>query len=126
MQLLNDMPGWLNGMLGQAAGVAVTYTRGATAIDITAASGQATVGRTAFASNRTGGARIEWGDRDYFIAAAAIAALGEPAEGDKVTETINGVECVFKVLLPNTGEPAWRWSDGETRTTYRLHVKQVG
>lgn len=126
MGLLNDAPAWLNGVLGQAAGVAVAYRRGATEIDITAESGQAWIGRTGFTSNREGAGvgRIEWGDRDYLLLPAAIATLGEPKEGDRIAETVNGVGCVFEIMRPDTGEPAWRWSDAQ-RTRLRLHVKQV-
>lgn len=124
MGLLNDADGWLNGMLGVAAGIAISYTRGATTIPITAESGSAWVGRIAFSSNREGMARIEWGDRDYLLLASAIASFGEPAEGDRIAETVNGVSCVYEVMRPDTGDPAWRWSDVE-QTVLRLHVKQV-
>lgn len=124
MGLLNDASPWLNGMLGQAAGIAASYVRGAMSTAITAESGSLTVGRTAFTSNREGMARIEWGDRDYLLLASAIVALGEPQEGDRLTEVVNGIQCVFELMRPDTGEPAWRWSDVE-QTMYRLHVKQV-
>lgn len=125
MGLLNRAESWLNTKLGQAAGVAITYSRGAESVSITADSGYCWVGRTGFSSNRVGGARFEWGDRDYMILPAAIAAkFGEPQDGDRITETVNGVVCVFDVLRPDTGEPAWRWSD-PARTRMRLHVKQV-
>ena len=124
MGLLQRGESFLNSKLGQAAAVAITYARGATEIDITEADEQAWIGRTAFSSSRVDGPRIEWGDRDYLIAVAALSDLGEPAEGDLITETINGTACEFKVLRPDTGEPAWRFSD-PTRTRYRVHVKQV-
>lgn len=120
MGLLDRGPAMLNRALGVAAGASVTYTRGATSLPLTAE-----VGRTVFRSAAAaGGVRLEWGDRDYVIPAAALT-LGEPAEGDRVAETVNGVACVFEVQRPDTGEPAWRFSD-PTRTAYRLHVKQVG
>lgn len=110
---------WLPGMLQQAAGVGpVTYRRGAESITL-----EPWIGRTLFGSNAHNAARVEWGDRDYLIRVEELT-LGEPQEGDRLLETINGVECVFRVAPPNTGEPAWRWSDA-TRAMYRLHVRQV-
>ncbi len=102
------------------SGNAIRYTRGAVSVDLT---GKAWVGRTVFASNLDGGARVEWGDRDYLIPVADLA-MGSPQMGDRVTETIGGVDVVFEVQTPDTGEPAERFSD-QGRTVYRVHTKQV-
>lgn len=110
---------WLPAMEQSAAGVSVTYTRGATSITLTAV-----VGRTVFASNAEGGPRIEFGDRDYLVAVAALT-LGTPTLGDRITETIDGAVVTFEAQTPDTGEPCWRYSDPE-RTTYRIHCKRVG
>lgn len=122
---LLDNAQWLSDMLGSTDGVALTYTRGATVITITAASGYATVGREEVSSDRDRGTRKEWRDRDYLIQVAALTELGEPAEGDLITETINGTVRKFKVMRPDTGDKAWRYSDTE-ELTYRLHTKRVG
>lgn len=124
MGLLHRGTAMLNRCMGVAGGVTVTYTRAAdpgNPVTIAAESGRAWVGRTAFASNAQDKARLVWGDRDYLILASALPA--EPAEGDRIAETVSGVACVFEVLEPDTGEPAWRWAD-EGRTVYRLHVKE--
>ena len=116
---------WLPDQLQAAMGVGpVTYTRvGGGTLTL-----EPWVGRTLFAANReAGGASVTWGDRDYLVRREELAAGGaefEPAEGDRLAETIGGVACTFEVMRPDTGEPAWRWSDAG-RTTYRLHVKQV-
>ena len=123
MGLLNSAA-WLNRMLGTAAGVAITYTRGATTLTITEASGDATVGREQSTSEREGGPRKEWFDRDYLIRVSALTTLGEPQEGDLIAETINGVERAYKIMRPSNGERAWRFSDTE-ETCYRLHTKRV-
>jgi hypothetical protein len=109
---------WLPAAVQAAAGVSVTYARGVTSLAITAV-----VGRTAFASNQMGGPRIEWGDRDYLITVEDLT-IGEPAIGDRVTEVIDGTSIVFELVTPDTGEPAWRYSDPQ-RTVYRLHMKRV-
>lgn len=124
MGLLQRGQQMLNRRMGQAGGVTITYARGLTEVAILDEDGAAWVGRTAFASTQQGAARVEWGDRDYLILASALAALGEPQEGDRVTETIEGVETTFEVMTPGTGEPCWRYSD-PTRTVVRLHVKRV-
>lgn len=120
MGLLDRGMAMLNRRLGQAAGTAVTYTRGATVVPLD----DALVGRTAFVSNQQNAARVEWGDRDYLIPVASLVALGEPADGDRIGETVNGTALVFEVMTPSTGEPAWRYSDA-TRTVFRVHTKQV-
>ncbi len=106
-----------------AAGVSVTYTRGVTSAALTP-----WVGRTLFARQPTdpGGAAAVWGDRDYLLAVADLAAAGfaAPQKGDRLTETIAGTPVTFEVTTPDTGEPAWRYAD-QTRAIYRLHVKRV-
>jgi len=109
---------WLGTQAANAAGVSVTYVRGATELSLTAI-----VGRTVFSSINEGGPRVEFGDRDYLIEAADLT-LGEPAIGDRIKETIDGVLTMFEVMTPNTGEPAYRWSDA-AHTRWRIHVKKV-
>lgn len=127
MPFLQDGLAWLNEQMGQAAGVAITYRRGVDFLSFTADANAAWVGQTRFASNQMDGPRVEFGERDYLIVASFLANLGwfdEPREGDRIEETINGETVVFEIALPDTGEPAWRWSDpGQTR--YRIHVKKV-
>lgn len=123
MRLLNNAS-WLNSMLGKAGAVAITYTRAATTITITEASEDATVGREQSTSEREGGPRKEWFDRDYLIRVAALSELGEPQEGDLIAETINGTERLYKIMRPQTGERAWKYSDTEDHC-YRVHTKRV-
>lgn len=103
----------------QAGGLAVTYTRGAQSVSLTA-----WLGRTQFA--RLGGpgaqgAAVEWGDRDYLFATADLR-LGEPEVGDRLTEAGSGL--VYEVCTPDTGEPGWRYSD-PSRTVIRVHTRRV-
>lgn len=117
---------WLPAQMEAAAGVGpVTYTRARTLHVVTLSPW---VGRTLFATSReAGGASVAWGDRDYLVPRDQLRVGGvefEPDDGDRLVEVIGGVACTFEVMKPDTGEPAWRWSDtGET--TYRLHVKKV-
>ncbi len=123
MGLLNNAA-WLNRMLGTAGGVAISYTRGATTITITAASGDATVGREQARVDQGQGFAREWFDRDYLIRVEALADLGEPQAGDLIAEMVNGNVRKYKVLRPDAGEKPWRFSDTE-ETCYRLHTKRV-
>lgn len=122
MKLFDKLRTWLPAQTQAIAGVTVTYTRGATSTSLTA-----TFGRTAFSvgAEAQGAARLIWGDRDYFLIAAAMASLGVPRHGDRIAETIDDVAVVFEVQEPPTGEPCWRWA-GEDRYEYRVHVKRVG
>jgi hypothetical protein len=87
------------------------------------------LGRTLFSRQpaEPGGAAAVWGDRDYLIAVADLAAAGFaglPATGDRIAETIAGAVVVFEVMVPETSEPESRYSDA-TRTVFRVHTKRV-
>ena len=119
MGLLSRGNSFLARAVGTKNGVTVTYTRGATSVAVTDA-----VPGNSFAAAvqpQQVPARVEVQDRDYLIPAAAIAALGEPAVGDRIAEPGVGT---FEVVR-RAGEPAWRWSDAE-RTLYRIRTKPVG
>lgn len=117
--LFSKARNWIRQQLERAAGVSVTYVRtGQSPIAMTAV-----VGRTVFASNMVNQAQVEFGDRDYLIKATDLT-LGEPQIGDRIHETIDGEQRIYEIMTPNTGEPAWRWSDPQ-HTVYRLHVKVV-
>jgi hypothetical protein len=63
--------------------------------------------------------------RDYLIDVKDYIIDGEvtdPQPDDQIDETIGGLVVTFQVL-PNSGEPN-RYSD-MTRTTWRLHTKEV-
>ena len=118
MNLFANARSWIGSSVAAAAGVSISYTRGATTLSLTAI-----VGRTVFRSNNDQGAVIQFGDRDYLIEATALT-FGEPALGDRIAEVIDGATSTFEVITPDTGEPAWRWSD-PSHTRWRIHVKQV-
>ena len=93
-------------------------------VDLT---GMAWVGRTVYRSNIEGNASVEYGDRDYLIPAEALILGGvqvEPVRGNIFTETLEGVSETYKIISPEDGDPAWRWSDPQ-HTIYRVHCKQV-
>lgn len=105
----------------------VTYRRasGGADIDIT---GLCWRGDTIYRKNPLeGGPAVVFGDRDYLIPVADLAAGGvpfEPARGDRITETTPaGVAVTFEVLPP-FGEPEYRYQDAG-RTLWLIHVQQV-
>lgn len=116
--LFQKASSWLPAQAQRAAGETVTYTRGAESITITAV-----LGRTVFAQNQEGAARIIWGDGDFLILAADLT-LGTPRVGDRIAVTLGGESATFEVQDPATSEPACRWSDVE-RTEYRIHTKWI-
>ena len=62
--------------------------------------------------------RVDSTDRDYLFLATDLA-MGEPEEGDRITDGSETFE-----VKPVQGNPAWRWSD-ESRLIRRVHTKQV-
>ncbi|MGL5097506.1 MAG: hypothetical protein ACRDD1_18105 [Planctomycetia bacterium] len=70
-------------------------------------------------------ARIEYGERWYQIRLSDFADAGftEPRVGDRITETLAGVQRVFEVAKSDT-EAAWKWLD-ELRTAIQVRTKAV-
>jgi|GEM_PF-3134679 len=124
MGILNRAAGFLNTKLGKAGGVAISYVRGSTTIEIAEADGLVWLGDARFGVTTDGGPRVVHGERQYLIVAGAIGSLNEPEEGDRIVETINGTEYTFEVMQPGTGDPAVRWSD-PSRSRWRVNVKRV-
>lgn len=106
----------------QTNGLAVTYTRGAQSVSITA-----WTGNTLFARNvKDPGAPVVWGEGDVLFAAADLVIDGEnltPQKGDTITLTLGGSSVTFGLSTP-TGEPVWRYAD-QTRMIIRVHCKEV-
>lgn len=113
---------FMNRSLGVAAGVTISYARiaGGSAINIT----DAVPGRSTQSSQAGPGepvTRYDLTERDYLIPADSLGY--EPAQGDRITQTINGTSYTFEVK-PNAGLKAWDWSDTQ-RTRYRVRCKRV-
>jgi hypothetical protein len=84
------------------------------------------VGRTVFRrSEATPGPIVVFGERDYLIPVADLKIADVrivPKKGDKITETMpDGIARTFQVL-PEEGEPAFRFAD-QNQYLYRLHCK---
>ena len=83
----------------------------------------ATVGKTTFEVLTAGGVLERVESRDYLIAAADLAAFGQPQRGDRVIEDTGGSRHTAEVMAPGR-EPHWRWSD-VNRLVYRIHTKHL-
>lgn len=108
----------------QADGRTVTYTRLAGgSLTLTAWLGETLYSQT----TEEPGASVVWGDRDYLCEVADLKLNGtpfEPAEGDRVAETMpDGTVAEFDIKTP-TGEPPYRYSD-QTRLVWRLHCMRA-
>lgn len=126
MNLFKKLESWLPAMETKLGSVAVTYTRGADSLPLTAVVG--TVKRVADDAGAVDRAKVLHGERCYLIAVADLT-FGEPKRGDRIAETIDGVEYVFEVQSPSATrlgapEPAWRHS-GPDRVTWRIWAKRV-
>jgi len=101
----------------------VTYSRGEDEVEITA-----TVDRSRFPIVTEEGQEIDFMVRDYIVDVADLVLGDEtvtPAEGDKIAdEDADEKACIYEVMAPGTGEPAWRWTDGYRRA-FRIHTKLV-
>ena len=113
---------WLPAKLEQAAGVTVTVTLSGESATVTAV-----IGQTVYAVNRPDGARVEFGERDFFIDAAALV-LANPAWTEPVVGMrfqVEGEAGVYECKPPDSGGPPSRWS-GPDKVTYRIHTVEVG
>jgi hypothetical protein len=114
--------------LQSRAGVSVTYTRDAgtpqeQSVQVTAITGGE---RQPITEPQARATRVDRLERDFLIRSSELLLGGAsvvPAEGDRITETIDGVVCVFESIKTPT-EPAWRYTDA-TRAMIRIHTKQV-
>lgn len=126
MGLLARGMDWLADKTATAGGVSVTYTRANASATLTATPGDQQM--NALRLGQVQQATSNWTEREYLIAAAALAAAGftgPPAIGDRITETVGGEAVTFEAMRRDGGQQCWKWSEPE-RLTYRVHTKRVG
>ena len=113
----------LSGLLKKFASRKVRYSRKMASGEV-----DATVGKTEFeAFSPETGLVVHAETRDYLIQAADLVLNGErvlPEVGDRIREELAGKTIVCEVMAPQ-GQPQFRWCD-PSRTTLRVHAKQVG
>jgi len=104
-----------------AAGITVTYSRGADSVSLTAV-----VGQSSFDEVDAMGIveRIE--SRDYFVDVTKLilnSVTVLPGIGDSIVETVDGIDYKYEVMTLDS-QPAWRYSDVH-RYALRIHTKQI-
>lgn len=121
MTLMQRAPSFLNSKLKTAAGITVVYMRENAAAELIAWVGNEVVQTL----EPTQGTRLDDRERDYLVDLCEMTRTGfnEPAVGDVVIETINGVDVQWEIR-PRDNAPAWRWSD-TGRTRYRFSTRRA-
>ena len=115
MTTLREAQVRLAGRMFDTQAIAVTYKRG-----VLTASVMAMVGRTQYEVITEESIAARHDSRDYLILRSSLNAFGEPQPGDYI------VEGSYTGEVNNLGtQPAWHWSDADTRTVYRIHTKDV-
>lgn len=112
--LLGTGAAWMHAKLAANASRPVMYRRGAQEVEV-----QATIGQTIFRID-DGGALVRVVTRDFIIDSAALADFEDPKRGDEITEMVNGIPRIYRLVNPG-GEPHWRWS-GPDSTRLRIHT----
>lgn len=116
MNMLASGASWLAAQLKTAAGSTVVYVRGNNAVEVTA-----TIGSSAFEAANQSGVVERWESRDFLIPVGDLP-FGDPVQGDKIVEEINGVSVTYAVSTPR-GVPPWHYADG-FRLIVRVHTTQ--
>ena len=115
--LLEKASAWLGKMRSEHLARQVTYSRGASSVEVAA-----TLGQTTFEVQDAYGVVEKWESRDFLVTAADLVLLGAavtPQRGDRITDGGK----VYEVLAPGK-EDVYRLSD-PYGVTLRIHTKQV-
>lgn len=115
--LLRDGAAYLAAKLQGYAGTQITIARGATTATVTA-----TIGRSVFEAADANGVVEAWESRDYLLPTADLP-FGEPQRFDRITETMNGAQCVYEVTSPR-GVPLFHYADA-FQEIVRIHTKRI-
>lgn len=94
--MMQDGVAWAGGQLKTAGGVSVVYQRGAASVSVVAIPSM-----HEYEVVDDEGFGIVMLSRDYIVHAADMIISGSeiaPRAGDRITETIQGVVCVFEVM----------------------------
>lgn len=118
MNLLDQGAAWLLEQTQAAAGIAMTYQRGGDSQSVTAVRSS----RAEIVNDENG---IPVQTRRHALVISASELGFEPRAGDRITESIGGVDVTWEVLPPAEGEPSFTWWD-RAQTAYLIDVTQVG
>lgn len=123
--MLSAASAWLDSVLSSNEGEPVEYARGEELVDggLTAVVGATPIG---FLLDSAGGTQ-SWQTTDFQIAAADLVIGGEltlPQVGDRIVRRIGGQRVPFEVLNADDRR-CFRYVDGATRATLRVHTKEI-
>ena len=105
-----------------ASGETVTYRRDSTEIEVTAV-----LGESKSSGVDRNGQRVTYRTRDYLVAVEDMvmsSAAIRPKSGDKIIQTVNGVETQWHVMDGMSGGDCFRYVDDATRTVFRIHTQE--
>ena len=112
---------WLAGQLQSHASHAITYTRGANSVAITA-----TIGNTDFQTTDADGFFTQVQSRDFIFPAEDLILNAEtvlPERGDTITEVVGDKTYTYAVLPFGEDGELYKFSDPH-RTILRVHTKK--
>jgi len=112
--LLASGASWLADQLAAGAAKSCRYYRG---MDYGVVN--ATIGRSQFEAQNTSGVIETWQSHD-FIVRSGMLPFGDPMRGDRIVETLNGVDVTFEVASPHN-TAWWEYADS-FRQTVRIHT----
>jgi hypothetical protein len=109
-------------LIHSAAGTQLVCRRGVEAIEV-----DGTPGQTTFQTVDDNGAVQQFQSRDFLILAEQYAFGGRrcaPERGDRIQETIGGIDKLYEVMSPDLANPPFRYCDIQ-QTLLRVHTKLV-
>jgi len=116
--LLNTGLSWLEAQRVAHLTEPLAYARGATVVSVR---GTPALTRAEWQTDE--GITLERRLQDWLVAAAELGALGEPAAGDRITQTVGGASVVWEVCAPGEEWPVCEWQPG--RAAWRIHTQEV-
>lgn len=115
---------WLQGQAKAYFSRSVTYTRGSDEVVVSATVGQ---GKLFKLEEDYSAIKMEWSDRDYFIAAADLVLNGVvvlPVKGDQIIDSTDGTDAIYEVLAPGGEKPYRKVASREVM--HQIHTKFMG
>lgn len=102
-----------------ARGLALAYTQGVTTVSVTGWPGNTGISLLSrIQAEPSSGSQTS--NADFMVVASELGLT--PKIGDTIATTINGSSLDYVVVPVDPGNPAWKWSDEQTRQVYRIHA----
>lgn len=115
--LLQDGADWLGERLKESAGRSMSYTQGNTTLATVTGVPSAKIYHSF-----DNGAETLVHSLDWIVSADDVALTPRP--GDRITETLGGVEYIYEVMPIDDDRPCCEWHDN-ARKLLLIHTKRV-